>query len=114
MTEYTNVQACKVRTGYTTRGNAVIYQANGYSAWAARITGTDAKFGVAREFVGKSDVTMSRSNKSRTWEWSLTDGIYEVMVEHAMYRKDRSYYRIEAGEMTEISHNEALVAAEAM
>jgi len=53
----------------------------GQKPWVARITGTDPKYGLAREFVnGTADY--SRKNKPGTrgiyYSFYLMDGIYEV------------------------------------
>jgi hypothetical protein len=59
----------------------VLEKIGGSKPWVARITGTDPKYGLAREFVnGIADY--SRSNKPGTrgvyFTFYLGDGIYEV------------------------------------
>lgn len=38
-----------------------------FKSWVARITGTDAKWGLKREFINSEDYT-----------WELEDGIYQI------------------------------------
>lgn len=50
----------------------------GGSAWIAKITGPDPKYGLARDFV-QSERNVSRSGKSGTVRFSIYEpGIYEV------------------------------------
>lgn len=49
----------------------------GSGAWIARITGTDPKYGLAREFVDKDESGLSRSRQSGSVGWKLPgDGVY--------------------------------------
>jgi hypothetical protein len=77
--------------------------------WLARLTGVGGKFGVEREFqVGRKD--LSRSGKTGTITYTLTDGIYES---HEARRKlGRKWWRVTGDEIVELLEAEALEALE--
>lgn len=74
----------------------------GTSAWVARITGTDERFGLAREFVRKQK-DLSRSGRSGSIHFELEAGVYEYRnvqhaSEHASIGKlDRGFVVVTAG-----------------
>lgn len=86
--------------------------------WAALVTGTDAKFGFAREFTGtKRDVTAARTNTYRDIELTLhniEDGqIYEFGAQDSSRANTRWFARIESGELVTISADEVRQAVAA-
>ena len=102
MTETTHI--CK--TEQATTCTLELETIGGSRPWVARITGTDQKYGLAREFVnGTKDY--SQANKPRTRGvytiYTLADGIYEVNSPEAWGKTKRFFVRIAAGERTTIS-----------
>ena len=71
--------------------------------WVARITGTDPKYGFAREFV-QGVVTGSRAH------YQLTDGIYQIAEPRSLGKTYRYFARVSESEMTKISEDELAVA----
>ena len=79
----------------------------GRGAWLARITGTDPRFGLARDFVARAD------GYGRTVNVELEDGLYE---ENEISKRggvaSRSFFRIAngklAGGLSEAQVREAL------
>jgi hypothetical protein len=57
----------------TVSPNVIRIESSSYAgqSWIAQIAGIDNKFGLARDFYPKRDVTTSRSNKYRQLEWLL-------------------------------------------
>ncbi len=90
-----------------TGGLDIGYRSN--RPWVARITGTDATYGLAREFVhGQIDYSRANSKGSRGvyLYFPLKDGVYEVK-KHLTWKKDRRYFlRVEAMQMIEIEREE--------
>jgi hypothetical protein len=74
--------------------------------WVARITGRDAKYGLARQFVnGIRDY--SRANKPRTRGvytiYSLAPGLYEIQSPRSWGKTDRYFAQIATdGELNKI------------
>ncbi|QSM95670.1 hypothetical protein I3U40_07955 [Mycobacteroides abscessus subsp. abscessus] len=79
--------------------------------WLARITGIDAKFGMAREFVrrDRDGDNRSRSGMTGTVYYTIGDGVYEGS-EPRSSRRGRFYLIVEGGEKREVSQEEALAA----
>ena len=81
----------------------------GMRPWVARITGTDPRFGLAREFLqGQKDYSQANSVGSRgvCLYFPLKDGIYEVN-ERITWKKARRYFiRVEDAQTIEISREE--------
>lgn len=77
--------------------------------WVARITGRDAIYGLAREFVrGQIDYSRANSKGSRGvyLYFPLKEGIYEVLA-HRTWAKNRRYFcRVENTTITEITREE--------
>jgi len=77
--------------------------------WVARITGLDAKYGLARQFLrGQKDYSQANSVGSRGvyLYFALKDGFYEV-YEHLTWKRARRYFiRVENMEITEITREE--------
>ncbi len=77
--------------------------------WVARITGTDATYGLAREFMhGQIDYSQANSKGSRGvyLYFPLKEGVYEVLS-HRTWSKNRRYFcRVEHMAITEISREE--------
>lgn len=90
-----------------TGGMDIGYRSN--RPWVARITGTDATYGLARKFVsGQIDYSRANSKGSRGvyLYFPLKDGIYEVK-RHLTWKKDRRYFiRVEDVRITEITREE--------
>ena len=62
--------------------------------WVARITGTDPKYGLKREFVnGTRDYSNANSVKTRGVEttWVLGDGIYECSLPKSWKNTERFF-----------------------
>lgn len=80
--------------------------------WVARITGTDPKFGLRREFVnGLVDKTRGNSCGSRGVYvlYNLPDGIYEVQGGQSWAsRERRRFVRVAGDEMEEITLTDVL------
>lgn len=54
---------------------------SGHKCWIARITGTDTRFGLSREFLDPTKVEREHFNRARTmidFTWELESGIYEA------------------------------------
>lgn len=83
--------------------------AHGGKAWVARITGTDPKFGLAREFVRKQDVTSARSNVYRDLEFAvrLDEGAaYEWFQQSSSRAQDRGFWIVRDGDLVSASRAE--------
>ena len=78
---------------------------NGGKGWLARITGTDPKFGFAREFVHSSDLSSSRSGSTGRTSWLVDDGLYELNG-----RGGRGYVAVEGGKERAITRAQLLAA----
>lgn len=80
-------------------------------AWIARLTGTDDRYGFAREFVhGHRDYLHANSTGSRGVfiYYALEPGLYEVN-EPISFRKDRRYFlRCHMGQSEEISREDVI------
>lgn len=86
----------------------------GARVWVARITGTDPKFGLKREFVnGIVDKTRANSCGSRGVHvvYNLPDGIYEVQGGQSWAaRERRRFVRVAGDEMEEIGLSDVLAS----
>ena len=84
----------------------------GSKPWVARITGTDPKFGLARDFVnGVADY--SRSNRPGTrgvyLSFDLDDGIYEVKGgESWRSAGSRKFIRVAGDDSTKMTMSDVL------
>jgi len=79
--------------------------------WVARLTGLDAKYGFAREFVhGQRDYSQANSVGSRgVYEYiPLKDGVYEVNERLTWKRARRYFIRVQDAQITEISRDEVM------
>ncbi|WP_460038684.1 hypothetical protein [Thermaerobacter litoralis] len=79
----------------------------------ARITGRDPKYGLAREFVRRRDVTTRRTNVYRTMEWAidLEEGaIYEYRFAVSSRQEERGFWRVLGGQLVEIDYDDVLEA----
>ena len=82
------------------RGYLIIdlYQSNKYRCWAAEITGTDAKYGLAREFL--SPVEAKQNSKT----YKLVEGKYYNYLEN-----NKQYFvKVEDGELIEMTKEEMM------
>jgi hypothetical protein len=101
-----------MRTAYN--NTTVTIESNNHRgrAWIAEITGLDAKYGLARTFVPKRDVTSARSNVYRDNEWvlDLTDGtIYEYRdIDASSGGGDSGYWQVQQGQLVELSKAEVV------
>lgn len=83
----------------------------GKITWLARLTGVGGKFGVEREFQnGRSD--LSRSGKTGTITYIVTDGIYEA--NEGRKRLGRSWYKVTGDTVETITEDDALTALGAL
>mgnify|MGYP001560052810 CR=1 FL=1 len=91
-----------------------IEKIGGSKPWVARITGTDQKYGLAREFVnGTADY--SRSNRPGTRDvyffFDLDDGIFEVKGGTSWgSANDRKFVKVAGDSYEKISMPEVLEA----
>lgn len=73
-----------------------------FKSWVARITGTDAKWGLKREFINSTDYT-----------WELEDGIYQINGAPRDSHKslfENEIVRIENGEIVQYLSKEQVKA----
>lgn len=83
------------------------------TSWVARITGRDPRYGLAREFVRRRDVTAHRSNVYRDLEWTidLEEGaIYEYRFAVSSRQEERGYWRVQGGQLVPATHEQVLEA----
>lgn len=83
------------------------------TSWVARITGTDPKYGLAREFLPKRDVTQSRSNVYRDLQWAvkLEDGaIYEYRFAISSGQEQRGFWRVVDGQLVDVDYQDVMEA----
>jgi len=79
--------------------------------WIARITGRDEKYGLAREFVRKRDVTVRRTNVYRELEWviELEEGvIYEFCWRVSSGQEDRGFWQVRGGQFVKVEYQDVL------
>ena len=89
--------------------DVISYGQKGLRPWVARITGYDAQYGLAREFVSSArDYSFANSIGSRgIFEYfALTDGIYEVNECIRLGQARRYFIRVKKGTITEITREE--------
>lgn len=75
--------------------------------WLARITGTDEKFGLAREFVKITKDSRSRSGATGTVYYEISDGVYEGN-EPRGGKRGRFFLIVEDSEVRDATRTEAL------
>ncbi len=83
-----------------------------YRPWVARITGTDRRYGLSREFLNAALVRAEHPGRERTiieYTYDLGDGLYEYSEYGA-----RTFIRVAGGKMSEVGADEALAEAKAM
>ena len=79
-------------------------------SFIALITGEDPKYGLARSWVSKRDVTKARSNTYREIEWTLTleEGqVYEYKFLRSSRAIDQGYWFVRNGQREPISRAQA-------
>lgn len=77
---------------------------HGGRGWVARITGRDPKFGLARDFLSKRDITSS-GNVYREIEFVIPaeeGAIYEYSRQASARRTEKGFWRIEGGTLVKI------------
>lgn len=75
------------------------------SPWIAKITGTDPKFGLKREFLsGIRDYSNANSVRTRgvTTNYELLDGLYEINHPCSWKRTERYFAVVSDGELKEV------------
>lgn len=81
--------------------------------WIARVTGRDEKYGLARKFLGKRDVTERKSNVYRKLEWviELEEGvIYEFCWRVSSGQEDRGFWQVRGGQLVKVEYQDVLEA----
>lgn len=76
--------------------------------WLARLTGVGGPAGFQREFYRYVAADLSRSGKTGIYTYVLDDGIFESNEGRRRY--GRKYWRVQAGEITEIDRADAVKA----
>lgn len=89
----------------TAAAQAITFTTHAVNGWVAQITGLDARYGLARQFEAKRDVTEHRGNRKRDLEYTLTDGLYEVAED-----RDRYFVRVENATVTYIERDDVVAA----
>ncbi len=75
-----------------------LYQSNKYRCWVAEITGTDAKYGLAREFLNPVEA------KQNSKTYRLEEGKYYNYLEN-----NKQYFvKVEDGELIEMTRDEMM------
>jgi hypothetical protein len=92
--------------------DAIRFGQKRFRPWVARITGTDAHFGLARSFSQPvmNDYSQANAIGSRgifAW-YALESGLYEVNECVALGKARRYFIRVEGTEIAEISKDEVL------
>lgn len=89
-------------------------QAESYShggrAWIAKLTGLDSKYGFAREFARKCDITSAKTNVYRKHEHTLAvaDGdLLQWTEQQSSGRKEGGYLQVVGNGTREISQSDA-------
>jgi len=103
--------ATRVNPLYERNGKVYQFTQRGLRPWVARLTGLDAKYGFAREFVhGQRDYSQANSVGSRgVYEYiPLKDGVYEVNERLTWKRTRRYFIRVQDAQITEISRDEVV------
>jgi len=82
--------------------------------WIAKITGRDAKYGLARDFLAAA-IDYSHANRPRTrgvmYTWQLNDGIYEIKGGSSWGSAgERQFVRIEGEQVSKIEITDVLAA----
>lgn len=81
--------------------------------WIARITGRDDKYGLARKFISKRDITGRRSNVYRKLEWvvELEEGsIYEYCWRVSSGQEERGFWQACGGQLVKVEYQDVLEA----
>lgn len=79
--------------------------------WVARITGIDAKYGMARQFIrGRKDYSTASGNGNRGifLHYLLEEGIYEIQDVTSWSKVDRYFVRSSRGVLDRITKEEVL------
>jgi hypothetical protein len=77
--------------------------------WLALLTGVGGKFGFDRDFINAASKDLSRSGKTGSMTFYITDdGIYQS--NEGRKRLGKTFYRIEGDTVTEITEDEAVAA----
>ena len=84
-----------VQRGYLTID---LYQSNKYRCWASEITGTDKRYGLAREFL--NPIEASQNSKI----YKLEEGKYYNYLEH----NKQHFVKVENGELIEMTRDEMI------
>lgn len=80
------------------------YKGDG-KTWLARVTGTDQKFGLARDFVNTVNRDMSKSGKTGTYVYLVEDGVYE-----GHEGDENTFYVVRGDTATEVDRDTALAS----
>ena len=76
--------------------------------WLARITGVGGKYGLDRDFVRAVERDTSRSGRTGTTTYLVTDGVYEA--NEGRRKLGRSYWIVRDGAARKVSRDEAVAA----
>ena len=81
---------------------------HGGRGWVAEITGRDQKFGLARKFLAKRDVTNSGSvYRELEFAIPLTEGtIYEYSEQASARRTVKGFWHVQSGDLVAIERSD--------
>lgn len=80
--------------------------------WMARITGPDARWGVARQFLNPVDKNTSRSGRTGMATYLLEPGVYERREGRNRLRGNNGFFRVtDDGEIVDLDSAKAALAA---
>lgn len=65
--------------------------------WLARITGPDAQYGVAREFIRSAERSTSRSGQTGTASYLIGPGVYERREGRRNLSHQNGFFRVTPG-----------------
>ena len=82
------------------------------NTWLARVTGSDKKFGVKRQFVNAVSSDLSKSGKTGSKTYLVDDGIYQS--NEGRRRLGRRWWKVEGDQAAEVSEDEGLAAVKEM
>ena len=71
--------------------------------WVSRITGTDARYSFARQFVAPWHKEFDSKRRLEYAIWHLEDGLYESEERASWSRSEREYFTISNGKRTELT-----------
>lgn len=89
--------SAEIRLGYST------YE--GGKTWLARVGGTDAKFGLERDFINTVEKDMNKSGKTGTYTYLVEDGVYE-----GREGEKSTFYIVRGATKTKVDRDAALAA----